>query len=65
MTIEAVVADFGPRSKTGEASIEAARKFGVPHSPKNGGTDDARFTYTFFPDVAAVVDGVTYRLIPA
>ena len=63
--IEAVVADFGPRAKLGEASIAVARLAGVPSSPKNGGTADLRFIYQFWPGVAAEVDGVKYRLIPA
>ena len=50
---DAVVADFGPRAKLGEASIACANFFGVPSSPKNGGTDSKRFIYTFFPGVAA------------
>jgi hypothetical protein len=49
----AVVADFGPKAKTGEASIAAAKFFGVPHSPKNGGTDEKRFNYQFWPGIAA------------
>lgn len=52
-TVDAVVADFGPRSKLGEASIACARYFGVPSSPKNGGTDEKRFIYQFWPGVAA------------
>jgi len=49
----AVVADFGPKAKCGEASIACAQFFGVPSSPKNGGTDAKRFRYTFWPGVAA------------
>jgi hypothetical protein len=52
-TAEAVVADFGPRAKLGEASIACARYFGVPSSPKNGGTDERRFIYSFWPGVPA------------
>ncbi len=52
-TVEAVVADFGPRAKLGEASIACAKAFGVPHSPKTGGVDTKRFTYQFFPGIAA------------
>jgi hypothetical protein len=63
--IEAVVADFGPKAKLGEASIAAANPFGVPSSPKNGGTADLRFRYTFWPDVPAEVMDVRYALIPA
>lgn len=57
----AAVLDFGPRSKLGEASIACARFFGVPSSPKNGGTEEKRFLYTFWPGVAA--EG--YELQPA
>ena len=63
--LECVVGDLGPRGHAGEASIAVARFFGVPSSPKNGGTDEARFLYTFFPDIPALVDGVEYALIPA
>lgn len=57
----AAVLDFGPRSKLGEASIACARFFGVPSSPKAGGTDEKRFTFQFWPGQAA--DG--YELQPA
>lgn len=59
--LEAIVGDFGPRNKTGEASIACAKFFGVPSSPKNGGTEEKRFTYVFYPDVAVA----GYELIPA
>lgn len=48
-----VVADLGPRDHCGEASIACARLVGVPHSPKNGGTEERRFVYTFRPGIAA------------
>lgn len=63
--LEAGVFDFGPKSKAGEASIACARYFGVPESPKNGGTDSLRFVYTFWPGTPALIDGVEYPLIPA
>lgn len=47
-TVEAGILDFGPKSHLGEASIAAANAFGVPSSPKNGGTDERRFIYTFW-----------------
>lgn len=47
--IPAGVLDFGPRSHLGEASIACARAFGIPTSPKNGGTDERRFVYTLWP----------------
>jgi hypothetical protein len=58
------VLDFGPRTKLGEASIACAKFFGVPSSPKDGGTSEKRFIYTFFPGIPAVIDGVTYQLQP-
>lgn len=63
--VEAAVLDFGPKAKLGEASIACAREFGVNPSPKNGGTDVKRFIYRFWPGTPAVVNGVTYPLIPA
>lgn len=60
-TVDAAVLDFGPKAKIGEASIACAREFGVPPSPKNGGTDEKRFLYTFWPGVAAP----GYELQPA
>ena len=57
----AVVADFGPKSKVGEASLACAKFFGIPSSPKNGGTEEKRFIYQFWPGVAA--DG--FELQPA
>lgn len=64
VVIECGVFDFGPKSKTGEASIAAARLCGVPSSPKNGGTDEKRFTYTFWPGEPANIDGEEYELKP-
>lgn len=52
-TVNAAVLDFGPKAKIGEASIACARAFGIPSSPKNGGTEEKRFRYTFWPDQAA------------
>lgn len=57
----AAVLDFGPKAKLGEASIACARFFKVNPSPKNGGTDEKRFIYTFWPGRKA--DG--FDLIPA
>lgn len=50
---EGVAGDAGPATHLGEASIAYAEYFGIPSSPKNGGTDEARFKYLFFPGVAA------------
>ncbi len=62
--LEAGVFDFGPKAKTGEASIAAAKFFGIPSSPKNGGTDAKRFVYTFYPGIPAKISGVKYQLQP-
>lgn len=59
------VLDFGPKGKIGEASIACAEFFGVPSSPKNGGTDTKRFIYTFYPGAPALINGVVYQLQPA
>jgi hypothetical protein len=58
------VLDFGPKTKLGEASIACAEFFGIPSSPKHGGTREKRFIYTFFPGIPAVIKGVTYQLQP-
>jgi hypothetical protein len=58
------VLDFGPRAKLGEASIACAKFFGIPSSPKDGGTEEERFIYTFFPGIPAEINGVTYQLQP-
>jgi len=50
--LPAGVLDFGPKNHLGEASIACARFFGVNPSPKNGGTDKARFVYTLWPGEA-------------
>jgi hypothetical protein len=53
-------------TKTGKI-LDAAGvlDFGVPSSPKSGGTSEKRFIYTFFPGIPAVINGVTYQLQPA
>ena len=61
-TVDCVVADSGPSRKDGEASIAAARALGVPSSPRSGGIDAPVFLYELWPDVPAVVAGVTYGL---
>ena len=59
------VLDFGPKTKFGEASVACAKFFGIPSSAKDGGTNEKRFIYTFFPGVPAEINGVTYQLQPA
>lgn len=61
---DAGVLDFGPTSKLGEASIACAEFFGVPSSPKTGGTEQKRFIYRFYPGIPAVINGITYQLQP-
>jgi hypothetical protein len=61
-SVDAVVADIGPRKKIGELSIAAARAVGIPSSPRVGGVE-GNVGYEFWPDVPAEVNGVTYNLI--
>lgn len=63
--VESIVGDSGPSGRAGEASMAMAKAMGVPWSPKNGGTSEKRFLYTFHPGVPAVVNGVTYPLQPS
>ena len=64
-SVDAVVADIGPRNKIGELSIAAARAIGVPSSPRTGGEERKIIKYEFWPDKAASVNGVAYDLMPA
>jgi hypothetical protein len=52
-SVDAVVADRGPRTKIGELSIAAARAVGIPSSPRNGGLEVAEILYELWPGVAA------------
>lgn len=52
-SVDAVVADVGPRSKVGELSIAAARAVGIPSSPRNGGRKIFDVTYELWPGVPA------------
>ena len=69
-SVEAVVADAGPRNKLGEISLACAKAIGVPAGegakyPANSGGIDASshvIHYRLFPGVQAVVNGVTYPL---
>jgi hypothetical protein len=63
-SVDAVVADIGPRKKIGELSIAAARAVGIPHSARSGGEERSIVQYEFWPGVPAVVNGATYDLIP-
>jgi hypothetical protein len=60
--VDCVVVDTGPKTKTGEASIAAAKALGVPSSARTGGEEKPAFTYELWPGVPAVVNGVTYPL---
>lgn len=64
-SVDAVVADIGPRKKIGELSIAAAAAVGIPPSARAGGEERQVVEYEFWPGVPAVVNGVTYPLIPA
>jgi len=64
-SVDAVVADIGPRKKIGELSIAAARAIGIPSSPRTGGEDQKTIKYELWPDTAASVNGVDYDLMPA
>jgi hypothetical protein len=63
-SVDAVVADIGPRKKIGELSIAAAKALGFPSSPRTGGVDSG-VRYELWPGVAAVVSRVTYDLLRA
>jgi hypothetical protein len=51
--VSCVVADLGPASHLGEASIAAARDLGINFDPKTGGSSSKDFRYTFWPGKAA------------
>jgi hypothetical protein len=59
--VECVVADLGPANKIGELSIAAARKLGIPSSPRHGGVEDPEVDYELWPGRAAP----GFVLIPA
>jgi hypothetical protein len=59
---KSVVGDIGPRSKTGEVSVECARRLGLDPNPNHGGTSERIIYYSIDVGVPAVVDGVTYAL---
>ena len=52
-SVEGVVADRGPASKTGEISIAMARALGIPPSPRNGGRGTPDILYELWPGQAA------------
>lgn len=63
--VTAVVGDVGPSDEIGEVSIALADTLGIPSGPKSGGTSKQILAFEVFPGVAAKVNGVQYRLIPA
>lgn len=64
-SVDAVVADIGPRTKIGELSIAAAKAIGIPSSPRTGGTDKKVVLYEIWPGTPAVVGNTTFTLLPA
>lgn len=51
--VDGVVADAGPATHLGEASIAAAKALSIPSNPKNGGSEDYRFLYQLWPGIPA------------
>jgi hypothetical protein len=65
LSTPAITGEIGPDDKLGEASCEAAGRVGLSASPINGGTDEKIILYAIWVGVAAIVDGVTYKLQPS
>ena len=63
-TVQAVLADIGPRRKIGEGSIALARALGMHESPINGGMDGLAVDWKWFPGRPATIAGVKYALKP-
>lgn len=59
---DAVVHDTGPQNKDGEGTPALSRRIGIDPNANHGGEDFAAVLYEFWPDVPAVVDGITYEL---
>lgn len=64
-SVDCVVGDMGPLVKIGELSIAAANAIGISGNPRTGGVDEPVLKYELWPDIPAVVKGVTYDLIRA
>jgi hypothetical protein len=62
--IPCVSYDEGPSEDSGEMSIAAAIELEIPADPRNGGTDEVDFLYSFMPGRAANINGTVYALIP-
>lgn len=52
-SVNAVVADIGPKTSIGELSIAAARSLGIRSSPRNGGLSEPKVLYELWPGEAA------------
>ena len=63
-TIDSVVADVSGGNDIGEMSIAAAKKLGIPDSPRHGGVDSG-VSFEFWPNQAVTVNGEVYELQPA
>lgn len=65
-SVEAVVADTGPKNHLGEMSVACARAIGVrigtTHAAEGDGAPSPSIHYQLFPGTAAVLNGVTYPL---
>jgi Fungal chitosanase of glycosyl hydrolase group 75 len=65
-SVEAVVADTGPKNHLGEISFACAQAIGVridsTHPAQGDGASSPSIHYQLFPGTAAVVNGVTYPL---
>jgi hypothetical protein len=68
-SVVGVVADSGNNDHIGEISAACAKalglRVGILHEANGGGASRAIIGYEFFPDTAAVVNGVTYPLQPS
>lgn len=62
--IHAVVADVSGPHDIGEISIATAKALGIDSSPLTGGVD-SDVSFSLYPGVAAILDGVAYPLQPA
>ena len=58
----AVVGDIGPTFKTGEVSMECARRLGLDPDPNHGGTSERIIYYALDVGEPALVDGIQYAL---
>lgn len=61
----AVVGEIGPATHLGEISIKLARLLGLPSDAKRDGTEEPVLEYELRPGVPAVIDKMTYPLLPA